>query len=200
MSCWPTSPKIAAAAGNPARPPAIPPTPLPQETAMKRLHVHVSVDDLAQSTGFYSTLFAAKPTVVKDDYVKWMLDDPRVNFAISTRPGRPSGISHLGIQAEDETELAEVFDRLSRAERPIVEAKNATCCYAQSDKQWIADPQGVPWETFFTYGESTVYGEGSLAKLKEVSEAACCAPSCCEPEAILQAAPQPAAASACCTR
>jgi hypothetical protein len=85
---------------------------------MKRLHVHVSVDDLAQSTRFYSTLFAAEPTVVKDDYVKWMLDDPRVNFAISMREGRAAGISHLGIQAEDETELAEVYDRLSRAERP----------------------------------------------------------------------------------
>jgi catechol 2,3-dioxygenase-like lactoylglutathione lyase family enzyme len=167
---------------------------------MKRLHVHVSVDDLAQSTRFYSTLFAAEPTVVKDDYVKWMLEDPRVNFAISTRPGRTAGISHLGIQAEDEAELAEVYDRLARAERPIVEAKATTCCYAQSDKQWIADPQGVPWETFLTYGESTVYGQGSPAKLKEVSEAACCAPTCCEPEAILQAAPQPAAASACCTR
>ncbi len=166
---------------------------------MKRLHVHVSVDDLAQSTRFYSTLFAAEPTVVKDDYVKWMLDDPRVNFAISTRAGRAAGISHLGIQAEDEDELAEVYDRLARAERPIVEAKATTCCYAKSDKQWIADPQGVPWETFLTYGESTVYGEGSLAKLKEVSEAACCAPTCCEPEAI-QVAPQPAAASACCAR
>jgi hypothetical protein len=163
---------------------------------------HVSVDDLAQSTRFYSTLFAAEPTVVKDDYLKWMLEDPRVNFAIITRPGRTAGISHLGIQAEDEAELAEVSDRLARAERAIVEAKATTCCYAQSDKQWTADPQGVPWKTFLTYGESTVYGEGSLAKLKEVSEAACCAPTCpcCEPEAILQAAPQPAAASACCTR
>jgi len=93
---------------------------------MKRLHVHVSVDDLAQSTRFYSTLFAAEPTVVKDDYVKWMLDDPRVNFAISTRAGRAAGISHLGIQAEDEAELAEVYDRLARAERPIVEAKATT--------------------------------------------------------------------------
>jgi catechol 2,3-dioxygenase-like lactoylglutathione lyase family enzyme len=167
---------------------------------MKRLHVHVAVDDLAQSTRFYSTLFAAEPTVIKEDYVKWMLEDPRVNFAISTRPGRAGGISHLGIQVEDEAELGEVYDRLARAERPIVEAKATTCCYAQSDKQWIADPQGVPWETFLSYGESTVYGEGSLAKLKEVSEAACCTPTCCEPEAILQAAPQPAAASACCAR
>lgn len=166
---------------------------------MKRLHVHVSVDDLAQSTRFYSRLFAAEPSVVKDDYVKWMLDDPRVNFAISTRAGRTAGISHLGIQAVDETELAEVYDRLSRAERPIVEAKSATCCYAKSDKQWIVDLQGVPWETFLTYGESTVYGEDSLAKAKEVSEVVCRAPTCCDPEAILQSAPQPAAA-ACCAR
>jgi hypothetical protein len=167
---------------------------------MKRLHVHVSVDDLALSARFYSTLFAAEPTLVKDDYAKWMLDDPRVNFAISTRPGRASGISHLGIQAEDEAELAEVHDRLTRAERPTVEAKAAICCYAKSDKEWIADPQGVPWETFFTYGESTVYGEGSLAKLKEVSETPCCAPTCCEPDAIRQAAPILAATSACCAR
>src|SRR6478672_9435601 len=182
MSYSPTSPKIAAGVENPARPPAIPPMPLRQERAMKRLHVHVSVDDLDQSTRFYSTLFAAEPTVVKDDYVKWMLDDPRVNFAISTRAGRASGISHLGIQAKDAAELAEVYDRLSRAERPIIEAKATICCYAKSDKQWIADPQGVPWETFFTYGDATVYGEGSLAKLLEANErAVCCEPSFAEP-------------------
>ena len=162
---------------------------------MKRLHVHVGVEDLAQSIRFYSTLFAAEPTVVKNDYAKWMLEDPRVNFAISTVSG-DIGVSHLGIQTEDETELAEVYDRLSRAERPIVEAKATTCCYAKSDKQWIADPQGVPWEAFFTYGEATIYGEGSLGKLREVSACgcepssaelmpreapaeACCAPSCC---------------------
>jgi len=161
---------------------------------MKRFQVHVSVEDLAQSVRFYSTLFSTQPTVLKDDYAKWMLEDPRVNFAISTGSGE-AGISHLGIEAEDESELAEVYDRLARAERPIVEAKATTCCYAKSDKQWIADPQGVRWETFLTYGESTVYGEGSLAKLKEVSEAACC-----EPEAIRQAAPEPAAAAACCAR
>jgi hypothetical protein len=128
-----------------------------------------------------------------------MLDDPRVNFAISTREGRDAGISHLGIQVEDETELAEVYDRLSRAERPIIEAKAATCCYARSDKQWIADPQGVPWETFFTYGESTVYGEGSLDKLREATEtAACCEPSCCAPEAIQ---PEPVTTiTGCCAR
>jgi len=160
---------------------------------MKRLHVHVSVDDLSQSIRFYSTLFAAEPTVAKPDYAKWMLDDPRVNFAISKLDGRTAGISHLGIQAEDETELSEVYDRLSRAERPIVEAKGTTCCYARSDKQWIADPQGVPWETFFTYGEATVYGEGSLAKLNEANErAVCCEPSFAEP------VKEPAAADGCC--
>ena len=119
---------------------------------------------------------------------------------IAARPGETSHETNINriADAEDESELAEVFDRLSRAERPIVEAKNATCCYAKSDKQWIADPQGVPWETFYTYGESTVYGEGSLAKLKEVSETACCAPSCCEPEAIRT--PEPTAAASCCAR
>jgi catechol 2,3-dioxygenase-like lactoylglutathione lyase family enzyme len=164
---------------------------------MKRLHVHVSVDDLAQSTRFYSTLFDAEPTVVKDDYVKWMLDDPRVNFAISTRAGRSAGISHLGIQAEDETELAEVYDRLARAERPIVEARATTCCYAKSDKQWIADPQGVPWETFFTFGESAVYGsEGSLATLREANEGGVS----CEPPQFRQLAPEPESVKACCAK
>src|SRR5207244_12493471 len=124
---------------------------------------------------------------------------PRVNLAITTQAARAAGLSHLGIQAEDEAELGEVYERLARAERPIVEAKNATCCYAKSDKQWIADPQGVPWETFFTYGESTVYGEGSLAKLREVTEeaAACGEPTACVPEAISEPAP---AATSCCTR
>jgi catechol 2,3-dioxygenase-like lactoylglutathione lyase family enzyme len=161
---------------------------------MKRLHVHVSVDDLEQSVRFYSTLFAAEPTVLKNDYAKWMLDDPRVNFAISTScrsdgHGHGAGFSHLGIQAEDENELAEVYDRLSRAERPVVEQNATTCCYAKSDKQWIADPQGVPWETFLTYGESTVYGDSdSLIQLQQANERAapepvvadaCCAPACC---------------------
>ena len=163
---------------------------------MKRFHVHVSVEDLAQSVRFYSTLFATKPTVLKPDYAKWMLEDPRVNFAISTGAGHDAGISHLGIQAEDEGELAAVYDRLARAERPVVEEKAATCCYARSDKQWIADPQGVAWETFYTYGEATVYGDRSMPRLMQAGEGACCAPTCCEPEAIAEAAPQPA--TACC--
>jgi hypothetical protein len=153
---------------------------------MKRFHVHVAVEDLDQSVRFYSTLFATEPTVLKPDYAKWMLDDPRVNFAISQR-GDAVGVEHLGIQAENETELTEVFDRLSRAERPVIEEKATTCCYARSDKQWIADPQGVAWETFITSGEATVYGESRPTEPKV--EAPCCtpkiqAPSCgCGPAA-----------------
>jgi hypothetical protein len=124
---------------------------------MKRLHVHVSVEDLAASIRFYSTLFAAEPSVTKDDYAKWMLDDPRVNFAISRRDDE-SGIRHLGVQVEDRAELADMYARLQRAETAVLEEGATTCCYAKSEKSWIADPQGVQWETFLTTGESTVYG------------------------------------------
>jgi hypothetical protein len=140
---------------------------------MKRLHIHVSVEDIAQSVRFYATLFAAEPSVVKADYAKWMLEDPRVNFAISKR-GQAAGIEHLGIQAENEAELAEIYGRLAAAERPIIEEQATTCCYAKSDKQWIADPQGVAWETFLTHGESTIYGQGGAV---ERLEAACCEPA-----------------------
>ncbi len=124
---------------------------------MKRLHVHMGVDDLSASVHFYAALFAAEPTVQKADYAKWMLDNPRVNFAISAGHGA-SGIQHLGIQVEDETELAEVHDRLKKADAPILEEGATVCCYAQSEKSWISDPQGLAWETFLTRGESTVYG------------------------------------------
>lgn len=157
---------------------------------MKRLHVHVAVRDLDESIGFYSTLFASAPTVVKPDYAKWMLDDPRVNFAISQR-GKEAGIEHLGIQVEDAGELGEVYDRLARAERPTVEEKGTTCCYAESDKQWIADPQGIAWETFITHGEATVYGQGGAMQKLQAQSAICCEPvkvaapaaSCCAPKA-----------------
>src|SRR5687768_10064511 len=112
---------------------------------MKRFHVHVSVKDVAESIRFYSTLFSAKPTVVKSDYAKWMLDDPRVNFAISKRGGEV-GIRHLGMQVEDRDELHEVYERLTLAERPVLEEGRTTCCYAKSEKSWIEDPQGVQWE------------------------------------------------------
>ena len=130
---------------------------------MKRLHVHVAVDDLDRSIGFYSTLFAAEPTVTKPDYAKWMLDDPRVNFAISMR-GTAAGVEHLGIQVEDAGELAEVYGRLANADAPVVEEGKTTCCYAKSEKSWITDPQGVVWETFLTEGESTSYGTSRLTR------------------------------------
>ena len=107
---------------------------------MKRLHVHVGVEDLARSIGFYSTLFGAEPTVTKDDYAKWMLDDPRVNFAISSGNAH-KGIEHLGIQVESETELQEVYGRLKAADRPVLEEGSTICCYAKSDKHWVQDPQ-----------------------------------------------------------
>lgn len=163
---------------------------------MKRLHVHVSVDDLAASARFYSTLFAAEPTVSKPDYVKWLLDDPRVNFAISTRSGK-SGLDHMGIQVETKDELHEVYDRLQATDRPVLDEGATTCCYAQSEKSWITDPQGVPWETFLTSGESTVYGDSAdLGPIRVVS-AACCTTEtpqdvCCPPK------PELAATTACC--
>lgn len=138
---------------------------------MKRLHIHVSVNDLEESARFYSALFAAEPTVRKPDYAKWMLEDPRVNFAISVRD-RKTGIQHLGIQAEDETELGVIFERLAKANRPTLDEKDTTCCYARSEKQWVADPQGVVWETFYTHGESTVYGQS--AAIESLPGTACC--------------------------
>lgn len=126
---------------------------------MKRLHVHIAVDNLQRSVDFYSTLFAAGPTVLKDDYAKWMLDDPRVNLAISARGAMP-GVEHLGIQTETGEELAEVYERLSRADAPVLEEGATVCCYAQSEKSWVNDPAGVPWEVFHTVGESAVYGGG----------------------------------------
>jgi catechol 2,3-dioxygenase-like lactoylglutathione lyase family enzyme len=145
---------------------------------MKRLHVHVGVTDLEASIRFYSILFAAEPSVLKADYAKWMLDDPRVNFAISSgHAGR--GVEHLGIQAESEAELGEVYARLSAADRPVLDEGRVTCCYARSEKSWIADPDGVMWETFHTTGEATVYGEGApLGVLAAEQKAApCCSPA-----------------------
>ncbi len=141
---------------------------------MKRLHVHVAVDDLDRSIGFYSTLFAAEPTVTKPDYAKWMLDDPRVNFAISMR-GTAAGVEHLGIQVEDAGELAEVYGRLAKADAPVVEEGKTTCCYAKSEKSWITDPQGVVWETFLTEGESTSYGTSATIDALTAKSACGCA-------------------------
>ena len=144
---------------------------------MKRFHVHVAVDDLAQSIGFYSALFAVAPSVIKPDYAKWMLDDPRVNFAISTR-GRQPGLDHLGIQAENGDELEEIYARLQRADGDVVEQGRTSCCYAKSEKAWIDDPSGIAWETFHTTGESTDYGDGSGERVARLAhEKSCCAPA-----------------------
>ena len=159
---------------------------------MKRLHVHVGVSDLDHSVDFYSTLFAAPPTVLKPDYAKWMLEDPRVNFAISAGRHEARGIEHLGIQVEDPGELGEVYGRLKAADRPVLEEGRTTCCYAQSEKSWIADPDGIVWETFFTDGEATIYGDSpALATLAAEAEACCDETTpqgvCCEPKPELPA-------------
>lgn len=125
---------------------------------MKRLHVHVHVGELDSSLKFYSTLFGQEPTVIKPDYAKWMLEDPRVNFAISTHCGSQPGINHLGLQVEDEAELGEVYARLRATQAAVLEEGETTCCYARSEKSWVSDPQGIAWETFLTRGASTVYG------------------------------------------
>ena len=145
---------------------------------MKRMHVHVGVADLDRSIAFYSTLFGAAPSVTKPDYAKWMLEDPRVNFAISSGNHASTGIEHLGIQVEDGDELVEVYGRLRAADRPMLEEGATTCCYARSEKSWIADPDGVVWEAFLTEGEATVYGDSpALSALSDTaSPDACCAP------------------------
>jgi catechol 2,3-dioxygenase-like lactoylglutathione lyase family enzyme len=131
---------------------------------MKRLHVHIAVDDLDRSIGFYSTLFGTAPSVLKSDYAKWMLEDPKVNLAISQRGGRQGGVDHLGIQAESDGELRELAHRLKSAGEKTRDQEAATCCYARSNKAWIDDPSGVRWETFFTFGEATVYCEDEPAR------------------------------------
>ena len=136
---------------------------------MKRLHVHVAVHDIQQSIRFYSALFAAQPTVTKHDYAKWMLDDPRVNFAISTR-GRKAGLDHLGIQAENGEELEEIGTRLAQADVSVLPQKDASCCYAKSDKYWTIDPQGIAWESFHTLGTVPVYGEDGRSKAAQPEE------------------------------
>jgi len=159
---------------------------------MKRMHVHVGVEDLDRAIGFYSALFATRPAVVKPDYAKWMLEDPKVNFAISTRGKRP-GLDHLGIQVESKDELDDVYARLHQAGGTIIEQGQTTCCYAKSEKSWIDDPAGISWETFFTTGESTQYGDGSGEREARVAHQKVC----CEPPATSQ--PMPQTATPCCT-
>ncbi|RQS60067.1 glyoxalase/bleomycin resistance/dioxygenase family protein [Burkholderia sp. Bp8963] len=160
---------------------------------MKRFHIHVAVADLAASIRFYSALFAAEPTVVKRDYAKWMIEDPRVNFAISQRGATP-GLDHLGVQVESEAELAEMHDRLERAALPVDTQMGTACCYAKSNKYWTVDPQGIAWESYHTLNNLPVFGESRHAQdSAPASEvAACCAPSSGKPIGI------PVKSSSCC--
>ncbi|MGB8436761.1 MAG: ArsI/CadI family heavy metal resistance metalloenzyme [Burkholderiales bacterium] len=159
---------------------------------MKRFHVHVAVDDLAANIRFYSTVFAAPPTVVKDDYAKWMIEDPRVNFAISARGMKP-GVDHLGFQVDTDEELAGLRKRVGDAKIAARDQARAACCYASSNKYWTTDPQGIAWETFHTLGEIPVFGSDAKTSESELAEgSACCAP---RPKAI-NATPPPA--KACC--
>src|SRR5579872_2000539 len=139
---------------------------------MKRLHLHVSVPELSQSIQFYETLFGAPPTVVKADYAKWMLDDPKVNFAISER-GRAAGVDHVGVQVESAAELGELAGRLKAAGAKTYDQQGAACCYAKSDKSWVSDPAGVRWETFFTFDDAVTYGEDAAPALVETVSLGC---------------------------
>ena len=138
---------------------------------MKRMHVHVAVADIPHAVEFYAAMFAARPVVVKPDYAKWMLEDPRVNFAVSSR-GLNSGVDHLGLQVDSDEELAELRASVGEAHIGALEQPDAACCYATSDKYWVTDPQGIAWETFHTLGDIPVYGE----HVDRQGGSVCCAP------------------------
>jgi catechol 2,3-dioxygenase-like lactoylglutathione lyase family enzyme len=157
---------------------------------MKRMHVHVRVDDLAAATRFYADLFGQAPSVTKPDYAKWMLDDPRVNFAVSARGGE-AGLDHLGIQVDEAAELDAVTARLERAGHATFDKGAATCCYAESDKAWTRDPAGLKWETFHTTGAATTYGAAAASRNGNAAKAVCCAPTAPAVE------PAPARAACC---
>lgn len=158
---------------------------------MKRFHIHVHVDDLAASVAFYSKLFAAEPARVEADYARWMLDDPRVNFAISTR-GTKAGVDHLGFQVDDASELAELAKRAEAANMALLDQGETTCCYARSEKHWVLDPQGIAWEHFHTLDGAPVYGESRQASPSSV------ATSCWAPGGKPVGIPVKPAGSACC--
>lgn len=148
---------------------------------MKRFHVHVGVKDLAKSIQFYSTLFGQQPSKLKDDYAKWMLEDPRINFAISTRT-KGYGVDHLGLQVDEPAELTEISERLKKADLGVYDEGETTCCYAKSNKAWVEDPSGVAWETYQNMGDVEIFSDKEEAKKEE--GAACCVPgesesSCC---------------------
>ena len=139
---------------------------------MKRMHLHIAVDDLQKSISFYRTLFGAEPSVLKPDYAKWMLDDPRVNFAISQR-GLKAGLDHVGIQVDSEEELAEIRTRMEQADMQMLTENGTTCCYAKSDKHWVQDPSGIAWETYRTLDSAPTFNGGP----ETPSGSACCTPT-----------------------
>ena len=164
---------------------------------MKRFHVHVAVDDLNANIRFYSTVFGTSPTVLKDDYAKWMLDDPRINFAISRRGAKP-GLDHLGVQVESDEELSTLRGQVGQAEIAALDQSNAACCYARSDKYWITDPQGIAWETFHTLDSVPVFGEDSRVADSAQEKSACCAPAETTATTTATIKIQPAKSGACC--
>jgi len=147
---------------------------------MKRFHVHVHVNDLARNIDFYSRMFGAAPARVESDYAKWMLDDPAVNFAISTRGHGHTGVDHVGIQVDDDADLAALKARAEAADLSLIDEGATTCCYARSDKHWVVDPQGLPWEHFRTLGSIPVFREGEPMQASAPAESdtasACCTP------------------------
>ncbi len=161
---------------------------------MKRFHVHIRVDDLNASIAFYERLFSVPPTRVEADYAKWMLDDPRVNFAISTRGGQP-GLDHLGFQTDTAEELAQLKDQAQSANMALIDEGETSCCYAQSDKHWITDPQGIAWEHFHTLGNIPVFHQ---ARPSKASSSACCAPAASPVLATSPACCGPTSSSASC--
>lgn len=160
---------------------------------MKRFHVHVSVEDLAASVRFYSTLFAAEPTMRKDDYAKWMLEDPRINFAISKR-GRATGVDHLGFQVDSAEELKGLQAQLTAADADLVEQTGTTCCYAKADKYWITDPTGIAWESYHTLADAPIYGE----EREPARKSACCVPEAAAPADRAPAMPTMPTTKSCC--
>ena len=147
---------------------------------MKRFHVNLSVTDLPKSIAFYSSLFGVSPSVEKKDYAKWLLDNPRVNFSISTH-GAQSGIDHVGIQAEDEDEFNEIRNRLNKADTQVLDQPNVTCCYSQSSKVWVYDPDGVAWETFLTHGQKSIYSDMVVESSIRIVNGKAENVSCCTP-------------------
>jgi catechol 2,3-dioxygenase-like lactoylglutathione lyase family enzyme len=165
---------------------------IPKGISMKRFHVHAHVNDLAASVAFYSKMFAAEPARLEADYAKWMLEDPRINFAISTRGGGKLGVDHLGLQTDTEDELAELKARAEAADLTLLDEGDVSCCYARSEKHWVADPQGIAWEQFHTLANIPVFSEKANA---ESADAACCATPAARPQTIDISVKQ---ASSCC--